>query len=76
MIAIPSVFFVNTTLKIGSIYKLTAPELIDTTIPHYFVVVAIDEDDNHLVLCTTQKDKKEEYFQKAGYDLTYKSRTY
>jgi hypothetical protein len=70
MIAIPSQTYIDSTLRIGSVYKLSAPEHIDTTIPHYFVVVAIDEDDNHLVLCTTQREKKEEYFKNAGYDLT------
>jgi len=69
MIAISSETYIDATLKIGSVYKLRAPEIIETNIPHYFVVVAIDEDDIHLVLCTTQKEKKEEYFMNAKLDL-------
>ena len=70
MICLPSETYIDTTLKIGSVYKFSAPEHIDTSIPHYFIVVAIDEDDNHMVLCTTQREKKEDYFRKMGFELT------
>ncbi|MBN2764903.1 MAG: hypothetical protein JXR27_00915 [Paludibacteraceae bacterium] len=57
------------SLSVGCVFKLSAPELIDTTIPHYFIVVAIDGSDNYLVLCTTQLDKKINYLNKSNTDL-------
>ncbi|MGN7812084.1 hypothetical protein [Flavobacterium sp. 22076] len=58
MSLIPAQFVIQTTLKVGVIYKFIAPELIGTAIPHYFIVVAIDNEDNYMVLCTTQLDAK------------------
>ncbi len=66
---LPPQFVLDSTLGIGVIYKLNAPELITTDAPHHFIVVAIDGTDNYLVLCTTQRDKKIEYLTKRGYDL-------
>lgn len=68
MVYIPPEFVINSTLSVGAVYKFSAPELINTTIPHYFIVVGIDCNDNYLVLCTTQLDKKLNYFQKKGLD--------
>ena len=59
---------ISSTLSIGAVYKLTAPELISTTTPHYFIVVAIENDDNYLVLCTTQLNSKLNYLQRNGLD--------
>lgn len=69
MIYISPEYVISSTLSIGAVYKLTAPELISTTIPHYFIVVAIENDDNYLVLCTTQLNSKLNYFQRNGLDL-------
>jgi hypothetical protein len=60
---------INSTLTVGSIYKFDAPELINTTIPHYFIVVGIDGEDKYLVLCTSQKENKEEHFKRNHLDL-------
>ena len=62
-------FTITTTLKVGVVYKLTAPELIETNIPHYFIVVAIEEDDNYLCMCTSQEGSTINYFYKSGKDL-------
>ena len=56
-------------LKLAQSINSKAPEIIKTNIPHYFVIVAIDEDDIHSVLCTTKREKKEEYFRNAKLDL-------
>lgn len=62
-------FVILSTLKVGVIYRLEAPELIETTEPHYFVVVAISDSDNYLLMSTTQLDNKIAYLRKRGYDL-------
>lgn len=69
MIHIPPQTYIEQTLKVGTVYKMAAPELIGTEIPHYFVIVGIDEEDNYSVLSTTQLDKKVAYFEKAGLDF-------
>lgn len=68
MVHFPPELIISSTLCVGVVYKFSAPELIDTTIPHYFIVVAIDDNDNYLVLCTTQLNQKLNYFQRMGYD--------
>lgn len=65
----PSELVIKATLKVGVVYKIVAPEFISTDVPHYFVVVAICEDDNYLLLSTTQLDKKIDYLNKRGIDL-------
>ena len=60
---------IQITLKVGVVYKFDAPELINTTVPHYFIVVAIENENNYMVLCTTQLDSKQAYFAKKGYDF-------
>ncbi len=70
MVDLPPDYVIESTLKIGTVYKFTAPELIETEIPHYFIIIAIDGDNNYLVLCTTNKEGKEEYFINAGLDFT------
>lgn len=62
MVDLPPDFVIDSTLCVGTIYRLVAPELISTKIPHYFIVVAIDGLDNYLVLCTSQGENKESYF--------------
>lgn len=68
MSILPPEFVIEATLKIGVIYKFTAPELITTEIPHYFVVVAIEDETNYLCVCTTQLNSQLNYVQKKGYD--------
>ena len=58
-----------TTLRVGVVYKITAPELITTEQPHYFVVVAISDSDNYMLLSTSQLQSKIKYLTKRGYDL-------
>lgn len=69
MVQIPSKFVISSTLKVGAIYKMVAPEFINTEIPHFFVVVAINEDDNFMLVSTTQLDKRITYFNKVGHNL-------
>ena len=66
---IPSEQVILMTLKVGAVYKMEAPELINTSIPHYFVVVAINDDENFLILSTTQVERRTEYIRKKGYDI-------
>lgn len=70
MVTFPPDAVITTTLSVGTIYKIVAPELITTSIPHYFIVVAIDGIDNFLVLCTTNKDGQEKHFKYKNLDLT------
>lgn len=69
MIHIPADKFIDGTLKIGTVYKFEAPELIETDVPHYFIVVAIDDEEIHMVKGTSKKDTKENYFNRMGLDL-------
>lgn len=66
---IPADFVITSTLKVGVVYKMVAPELIDTSVPHYFVVVAINDKDNYMLMSTTQYQNRLSYIQKRGYDL-------
>jgi len=60
---------ISITLKVGAIYRITAPELIETEIPHYFIVIAIEEELIYLSLCTTKEGTIKNYLIKRGYDL-------
>ncbi|NDI99329.1 hypothetical protein GWA97_09610 [Flavobacterium sp. LaA7.5] len=62
-------FILNTTLKVGVIYKFNASDIINTSVPHHFIVIAIENENNYLAVCTTQLDAKIEYFKKRGLDL-------
>lgn len=66
----PCAYTIDSTLSIGVIYKFEAPDLIDTDIPHFFIVVAVDAPDNYLVLCTTQLENKTKYFDKRKLDYS------
>ncbi len=69
MVDVPAELVLASTLCIGTIYKFSAPELIDINIPHYFIVVAIEDDNNYMVVCTTQLDNKIKYFDNLGLDF-------
>ena len=58
---LPPEFVITSTLKVGVVYKIIAPELITTNEAHYFVVVAINNADNYLLLSTTQFYSKIKY---------------
>lgn len=66
---LPPDFVIASTLKVGVVYKIKAPELINTTEPHFFVVVAINNDDNFLIISTTKLQNKINYLTKRGFDL-------
>lgn len=66
---IPADLVITSTLKVGVVYKIEAPELIITSEPHYFVVVAINDGDNYMLMSTTQYKSRLNYIQKKGYDL-------
>ena len=66
---LPPDFVIASTLKVGVVYKIKAPELINTTEPHFFVVVAINNDDNFLIISTTKLQNKIDYLTKRGFDL-------
>lgn len=55
-------YTISQTLKVGVIYKLKAPDLINTDIPHHFIIAAIDDDDNYMCLCTSQEGRQLSYF--------------
>ncbi|MBS4059650.1 MAG: hypothetical protein KG029_04570 [Bacteroidetes bacterium] len=69
MMDFPAEFVINSTLKLGVIYKIVAPEFINIEIPHYYIVVAIEDEHNYLCVCTTQLDKKINYFENSGLHL-------
>jgi len=62
--------YVEKTLRIGAVYKMEAPELISTSIPHYFIIVARDCDDNFLVLCSASKEARVHHIEVMGYDYS------
>jgi hypothetical protein len=66
---LPPDFVISSTLKVGVVYKIKAPELINTKEPHFFVVVAINNDENFLIISTTQLQNKIDYLTKRGLDL-------
>lgn len=66
---LPPDFVITSTLKVGVVYKIVAPELISTDEAHYFVVVAINDSNNYMLLSTTQLQNKIDYLNKRGYDL-------
>lgn len=68
-IGISSQFVIDTTLKVGVIYKFNAPELLSTDVPHHFIIIAIEDETNYLAVCTTQLDAKIQYFKNNGIDL-------
>lgn len=70
MIDFPPDYYINTTLEVGAVFKFPAKDLIDTDVPHYFIVVAIDEDDNYLVTCTSNKDGKINHFYYSNLDYS------
>lgn len=61
-------FQIDHSLRPGSVYKMTAPEIIQTSVWHYFIIVAVDDDDIYMVLCTTQIDNKIAFFDRRGID--------
>jgi len=65
----PPEFVLAKSLKIGVVYKMRAPELIETSIWHYFVVVAQCDDDSYLIVSTTKFQNRMDYLKKRGYDL-------
>ena len=66
---LPPEFVITSTLKVGVVYKIIAPELITTNEAHYFVVVAINNADNYLLLSTTQFYTKIKYLKKRNFHL-------
>lgn len=66
---LPPDFVITSTLKVGVVYKIIAPELISTDVPHYFIVVAISGSDNYMLLSTTQLHNKINYLIKRGINL-------
>lgn len=66
---LPPDYYITSTLKVGVVYKLEAPELINTKTPHYFIVVAVEDSNNYLCICTTQLQKKIAHITHTGGDL-------
>ncbi len=69
MVNLPSSYVIGQTLVVGRIYRISAPELIETKTPHFFIVVAIDGNDIYLVKGTSQKEMKEALYERNGFDL-------
>jgi len=61
--------YIESHLSAGSVFKISAPELIGTDIPHYFIVVAYDDDEVHFVECTTNRERLEGLFERNGFNL-------
>jgi len=58
---------IELSLKVGVVYKIAFPEKIETNIPHYFIVIAITDDNNYLIVSTTQLQNKIDHIRKRGY---------
>ena len=61
---------ISLTLKVGVVYKMEASELIGTKDPHYFVVVAINDSNNYLLMSTTQMENRVTYLQNEYYTIS------
>lgn len=60
--------FIDQSLTIGRIYYIDAPEFgIDD--PHFYIVIARDEDINYFVVCTTKIEAVVKRYQKMGYNM-------
>ena len=62
----PPAFILNSSLEVGRIYYISAPELIDIHESHYFVVIAILEDQTYLLVSTTQLNKRISFLQRRN----------
>lgn len=62
----PPSYVLSSTLKVGVVYKFSAPEVLGTSVPHYFIVVAVISANNYALVCTTQLDKKIKYVQERN----------
>ncbi len=62
--------YIQSHLNIGSVFLITAPELINTDLPHYFIVVAYDSEEVHFVECTTNRARLEDLFESKGFDFS------
>jgi len=63
---VPSNILIEKSLKVGVVYKFCAPEFLNSSIWHYFIVIAIDGDENYLLVCTTQLTNRLNYFAKKN----------
>ncbi|HEY9082881.1 MAG TPA: hypothetical protein VIN73_06075 [Vicingaceae bacterium] len=70
MVDLPPEYILSTTLKVGIVYKFSAEEYINSDIPHFFIVVAIDDDEIYTVNSTSQKNNKIKFFDKKGLDYS------
>jgi hypothetical protein len=59
---------IGSTLMEGCVYYIRAPELIETNVHHYFLVLAIDGSDNFIMMSTTKIDRLERHIQRNDYD--------
>lgn len=66
---LPSSYVVGSTLQVGRVYKFSAPELLETDVPHYFVVIAIIDQDNYALVSTTQLHKRIAFLTSRGIDV-------
>lgn len=66
--AIDSETALKLTFKVGAIYYISAPELIETTDSHYFAVVAKTGSKGYLLVSTTQLHTLVKYFDHTGMD--------
>jgi|GEM_PF-981605 len=63
---VDSPYRINSTFKIGTIYRISAPELIEVEVPHYFIVIAkSSSNEGFLVVTTSKLDTLINHFQKA-----------
>ena len=65
----PPSFIINSTLEVGRVYKFSAPELIETDIPHFFVVIAIIGSDNYALVSTTKLQKRIDFLKSRQISL-------
>lgn len=59
----PPDYVLGESLKVGTVYKISAPEIISSDVPHYFIVIAIIDENNYALVCTTQLHNKIKYVQ-------------
>lgn len=63
---LPASFVLKSSLEIGRVYYINAPELIETEEPHYFIVIGMLENNSYLLVSTTQLDKRIAWVRRRG----------
>ena len=70
MIYIPPDFCCDFYFRVGAVLKFSAKDIINTTVPHYFIIVGLTEEEIFMLLCTTNKERVQRVIDKHGFLLS------